>query len=601
MLRTSLPGLSFLIFVLGTSAMMAQEPASAPGGGVTLRANANLVIVDVAVTDKQGHAVHGLKQGDFSLMENKSPQTIKSFDEHVSATAAVKAAPKLPAGVFSNEMAAPVNNAVNVLLLDTLNTPLVDQAVVRKQLLDYLDKSKSNGSVAIFGLNTRLIMLQDFSSDVEVLKRAVRMQKNGKGSPLLAEQVSGNDREMSMSEQMRASEGNTDEAIAHLAEFEAVQQSFALQVRAKYTLDALNQLARYLSGLPGRKNLVWFSGSFPVVVLPENIRQARKGANPFAGVADASDEFRRTIDLLSQSQVAIYPVYAKGSVAPPMFGADNGGANGGGRYTQNPGSFNDDQTAFFNQTAGEHTTMLQLAEGTGGEAFVDTNSLGDAFGKAVDHGSNFYTLAYTPVGDGKDGDVRNIQVNVQEKGYTLAYRRSYLTADVSTAAKPGATDASVMQGAMKYGAPPATQIVFKVRVLPVTGAVIEAKKDSPAGRGFAIDYLADASAIVFERTADGGYKSDLDYVACVYDLHGALVNAESNKMAVSFTKAQYALLAQRGLPFHQEIAVPAQGEYVLRVAIHDHKADHIGAVEMPLAKVENLPGVPSAAKAAAKN
>jgi hypothetical protein len=32
--------------------------------------------------------------------------------------------------------------------------------------------------------------------------------------------------------------------------------------------DALNQMARYLAGLPGRKNLIWFSGSFPISILP---------------------------------------------------------------------------------------------------------------------------------------------------------------------------------------------------------------------------------------------------------------------------------------------------------------------------------------------
>ena len=57
--------------------------------------------------------------------------------------------------------------------------------------------------------------------------------------------------------------------LANLQQFEAEQQSFQLQLRARYTLDALNQLARYMSALPGRKNLIWFSGSFPVNILPD--------------------------------------------------------------------------------------------------------------------------------------------------------------------------------------------------------------------------------------------------------------------------------------------------------------------------------------------
>ena len=62
--------------------------------------------------------------------------------------------------------------------------------------------------------------------------------------------------------------------------FEAEHQSFQLQLRARYTLDAMNQLARYLCGIPGRKNLIWFSGSFPINIFPDAIP-----ANPFAVVA----------------------------------------------------------------------------------------------------------------------------------------------------------------------------------------------------------------------------------------------------------------------------------------------------------------------------
>ena len=34
------------------------------------------------------------------------------------------------------------------------------------------------------------------------------------------------------------------------------------------TFEALSALARYLEGVPGRKNLVWFASSFPVVFFP---------------------------------------------------------------------------------------------------------------------------------------------------------------------------------------------------------------------------------------------------------------------------------------------------------------------------------------------
>jgi len=48
-------------------------------------------------------------------------------------------------------------------------------------------------------------------------------------------------------------------------------------------------LARYLANIPGRKNLVWFSGSFPVSVLPDPSLN-----NGFASMTSSEEEFRET-------------------------------------------------------------------------------------------------------------------------------------------------------------------------------------------------------------------------------------------------------------------------------------------------------------------
>ena len=65
--------------------------------------------------------------------------------------------------------------------------------------------------------------------------------------------------------------GNNPQFAATLAsvqQFEAEQESMQTQMRTQYTLDAFNALAHYLSNFPGRKNLIWFSGSFPLQIEP---------------------------------------------------------------------------------------------------------------------------------------------------------------------------------------------------------------------------------------------------------------------------------------------------------------------------------------------
>jgi VWFA-related protein len=569
------------------------------------------------VTDKQGRPVHNLKQSDFTLLENKTPQAIKSFDEH-SGTSASEAAefklrPKMPPGVFTNETTGPVNGAVSILLLDTLNTPVQDQVIVRQQLLDYLAKEKRGVNIAIFGLNSKLIMLQNFTSDPEVLKQAVKLPKNVKESPVLDAPVSGNDFQLKLSEQLLESDAAAQTAAARTAEFEAIQQTVELQTRAKLTLEAMNQLARYLVGIPGRKNLIWFSGSFPIVIFPDiahtaatNRGAAKAATDPFASVAGFEDEFRQTIDLLSRSQIAVYPVHAHGLNSAPMFSAENGGSNGGNKYTYNPSAFANDQQAAFDQTAGEHSTMIQLADATGGEVFLNTNGLSDAVAKAIDHGANYYTLAYVPTSDKWTGDYRAIQVSLQQPGLTLNYRRGYYADDPDSPARSRTKTASstasapsAIEVAMQYDAPPATQIHFKIRVLPASTTVEDTpapgntpnpdpRKSKPPYRRYVVDYLADTAAIQFDRPQDGSYSEDLEFVICVYDINGELINVVTNDLSAGFTRAQYASLIQRGLPFHQEISVPVKGLYMLRVAIHDLKSDRVGALEAPVTAVGQL-------------
>ena len=51
--------------------------------------------------------------------------------------------------------------------------------------------------------------------------------------------------------------------MAALAQFAAETQDFEALLRGNMTLESLQQLARYLATIPGRKNLIWFTGSMP--------------------------------------------------------------------------------------------------------------------------------------------------------------------------------------------------------------------------------------------------------------------------------------------------------------------------------------------------
>jgi VWFA-related protein len=593
----------------------AQPQAAGPAGTqqqtTTLHSGTQLVIVDVVVTDKSQKPVHGLKPSDFTITEENTPEVIKHFEEHTALTPAdatkFPPMPKLPVDTFTNYLPEPVNGAVNILLLDTLNTPLTDQAYVRQQLLAYLNNSQPGARIAIFGLTSKLTILQGFTSDPGLLK-AVTAKTVGKNSPLLQDAVGGGGIQNSGADDLEDMGASAD-LVANLRQFEAEQQSFQIQLRVKYTLDAMSQLARYLSRIPGRKNLIWFSGSFPVNILPDTSGTL---TDPFAVAAEYEDEFRDTVNLLARAQVAVYPIDARGLTNAPVFSAATSR-----NYGRNPARMTQDLNKFSSDTINEHDTMSRMAEATGGHAFFNTNGLTQAVATAINDGSNFYTLTYTPSNSVRDGKFRKIKVQLAQNGVTLSYRHGYYADDpdkpasaakgqpqqakVADAAVSSATPTALqnLREVMMRGAPAPSEILMKIAVYPSTPA--NQPDDKPANGNFVaantkgpfhqynVNYAINPSDITFIRKADGKIHADFELIVFVYNPDGVLVNRLSNDLHIASTLDEIKKNVSQGILYSQQVSAPAKGEYFLRIAAHDLTRDRYGVVEVATSEIKPLP------------
>ena len=71
------------------------------------------------------------------------------------------------------------------------------------------------------------------------------------------------------------------------------------------TLQNLNQLAAFLGSFPGRKNVIWMSGAFPVELFGQTAMRF-------------DDSIEKTVNLLSAARVAIYPVDVRGAMFPTL-------------------------------------------------------------------------------------------------------------------------------------------------------------------------------------------------------------------------------------------------------------------------------------------
>jgi VWFA-related protein len=628
-MRPTSPRLLSVIFVAGVSAAIAQAPgpsspsqAATPRPVPTIRTSAQLVVVDVVVTDSSHKPIHGLKASDFTLTENGARQTVRSFEEHTVPATPPQPEPPPPPGIFTNKPLVAPGGAVNILLLDTLNTPTNDQVYLHQQLLSYLKTATPGVRTAIFGLGDHLILLQGFNDDPAVLRKLLT-QTNPTASSVRSDQTGTGTQESTADLFQDSEDPMFAELAANLRQWETQQKSVELQFRAKLTMDAFNQLARSLSALPGRKNILWFSASFPLNVLPDSINnQATDPStpandnflNPFASQADVSGEFRETIDRLSRSQIAVYPIDVRGVQQSSVFDAsstrDYTGSRGAAR-------FSNDQNQFISDTAAENGTMTSLAAATGGRAYIQTNDLARAVKESINEGSNFYSLSYSPTDSRLDGKLRRIKVQLARSGYTLSYRQGYYadpsdtikTASLlSPAAAAGSSDPAAtsihknLLLAMTRGAPQPTDILFRVGVVPMpnTGdpeqSVAPNNTPTPKGHGpwrrYSVNYQIDPAGLVFFRQPDGKARTDFDLIVFVYSAQGDLLNSFHQPLSYTGDDRDVRDLYQHGMIQHKEVSVPAKGDYFLRIAVHDLHRDHYGAIEIPTTQVANLKPTP---------
>lgn len=143
----------------------ASQQTAVPSPPPVIRTNANLVLVDVVVT-QHGRPIQGLAASQFHILENGKEQHISVFEEHRSTDAIREvAAPVLPRETYSNVPRFALTSAVNVVLLDALNTPVTDQSWVRAEMMHYCRHIPPGTRIAVFTLASRLRMIQGFTTD----------------------------------------------------------------------------------------------------------------------------------------------------------------------------------------------------------------------------------------------------------------------------------------------------------------------------------------------------------------------------------------------------------------------------------------------------
>jgi len=595
-LRSSVLFLLFCISLADSpqSSNVQNGSASVP----TLKTKVRLVVIDVLVANGKGEPTAGLTKEDFEVLEDGKPQTISVFEEHKGVPPKHFKLPPMPPNVYTNFPVTQSADSVNIILLDALNTPASDQSYVHAQMLKYLQTIPPNTRVAIFTLASRLRVLQGITTDSSQLLAAINSEKAGPQASPLRPSTAESDADQSRVDFLTAESHAPPPApnqipaqyaadpISATKQFLADTASFLADARVSMTLEALQQLGRYLSAIPGRKNVIWFSGSFPAGIVPD-----ADLPDPFSGAVNFQQEIRKTTDLLTTAQVALYPIAAEGLVSDTAFQVDNRQIGQKRVSVAAQDTMRQSRTAAMDLSSA-HASMEQLAKDTGGKAFYNTNGLNDALTRVVNNGSHFYSLAYSPTNTNMDGKYRRIQVKLTNAKGSLAYRRGYYADDVSTAlASAQKQNSDPLLPLMGRDLPDYSQILYKILVQPANP---QPAQDAPrAGTNsemkgpftrYAVDFAVTPEDLRLDQSTDSVRHGDIEVMLVAYDSKGKPLNLVVTRNEISIPAKDYPSVQRGGLQIHREIDVP-KAEAFLRTGIYDLRSDNAGTLGVPLAAV----------------
>jgi VWFA-related protein len=553
----------------------------------TIRATAHLVAVDVVVTDKEDFPVHGLTADDFNVVEDHSAQKIESFEEHRgSAAMAEVVTATLQPGTYANHRLSSSEAPLCVILIDSLNTALSDQATAQAELLKLAQALPANSRIAVFRLGAKLSMLQGFTDDTAAL---VAMLKSKKGRPEMGPFFDDPDLQFAL-------DAPDPGSLVPMLHTMRINVANANQLRSdlvvSQTLQALRTLGLYLSSLPGRKNLIWLSGAFPIDIL---LSSNDHPLIPPQGLGEADtrtymEAIRNTALLLQTGNIVLYPVDLRGVVDNGLFAAAR---TGNAMASLDVAGATQAATGFALRNAEIHNTMKTMAALTGGRAFYNTNDISGSIIEAFNDGSNYYSFSYVPTDQNWNGRFRKISVQLFRKDCHLYYREGYYAEDPH---KPGnglPGPDPVMHTAMVRGTPELSGISFQLKVSPdgavrtLANPVLQSRETPVAAQikgpaqHYSITYVVTPSDIQFAPVGADKVRSNLAFSAIAYDNQGRMLNSNVGFFNAPITNKTYAAVMHDALHIQSGIDLPV-GRIYLRVGVHDLNTGKIGAFEIPV-------------------
>ena len=410
-------------------------------GGLTFVDEVALTIANlvVYVTDKKGRAITTLTKDDFEIFQDGDPRQISNFKLYTSEV--VRSELGVTTGLDIPEVTA-IPDATSaagpqpvylVLYVDNQNLDPLDRNRVLSQTRDFLRTSlHPPAEMMVVAYQRSFEVLQEFTSDPSEVLKALRLVRTYTGGRTERDSSRQDivDRIQRLQSEQRAGSGSGRggssssewNEIYNLIDNYAKESVNDLQ----FTLDSLRQIISSLTGLPGKKGVIYVSNGLPMIPGMELFYEASKSMNDSTILSrmneyDRTRIYRQLAATANAQDVTLYTIDASGLSLRGMGSAEYATASDPMMSSIGRNNYTD--------------SLRFLSDETGGIAIFNTNDIGPRLELVAQDMFTYYSIGYPLQASGQD-KVHRVKVKLQDdpafSEYELRYRPLFVEKSLET-------------------------------------------------------------------------------------------------------------------------------------------------------------------------
>ena len=547
---TALLTIALALATPGSSAVQSKQQKTDQG---VIKLSAELVQIDVLVTDKTNKPVAGLKREDFELYDNNKIQHLTAFAYEQSAASEFKQEPvdgrPLPRSITASEV-----KRVLAFVVDTLHMNFTSVYAAQRMLTDFIDQKMQPGDlVLILPTGGGSGLFQQFTSDQRVLRRAVSRLR-----PIVFTTSSTAFRTLRPPASGGFGRGGmaAGRAAPSMPRLPDLNPDPLEEADARATLSTMNSLIKYMSRLPGRKIGVLVSEGFRVFQT-----STTTDLTQFTAQAARANVVFYTIDPRGLDPLGL----TAAETVDPEIGVSD--------------TIEQKRSDFFES----QDSLNAIALDTGGKFFRNNNDISRGLSTFLQENSSYYLLGFQPESAKWDGKLHRIKVVVRNRpDLNVSFRKNYL-AKTLTPQPPSSTNPRVAELNEALSSP----LVRRDIDLRLTPFYMDDANREPVVTAL---LHIDASRLTFKEV-DGRYKTALEEVGFIFDSSGKAVDRFSETVNFNLLPQSYEQGLKRGFVLTRTLKIKP-GMYQVNMFVREPDSGLIGTAndffEVPAMKGARL-------------